>query len=120
MNTMSREPGYPLGHDSYATLDGDPDPPKEDSMEMIVFGFGAMTILVLFFGIVVAHLMGKFVEEDSDKIIQNARPKDTKDTYGTTHRQIPQQIQSSLPSHRTQPRTYVNKRQTPPIRTRKV
>jgi len=92
---------------------------------MIVFGFAAMTVIVLFFGIAVANMMGAFVEKDSDRIIHKAQAKNTEGSYGAKDQHIsqpirPSPIRPSLPPYRTQPRTFVNKRDMAPGRTRKT
>lgn len=89
-------------------------------MELILFGFVALTAIVLFFGTAMARLIEKIVEEDSDKIIREAQSKNTEDTYGTRHQQIPNNnTRPSLPSPRPQSRTFVNKRHAAPTRTEK-
>jgi len=86
-------------------------------MEMILYGFVALTIIVLFFGTTMASLIGKLVEEDSDKIIQEAQQRDMSDAYRNKYQQIPRHTRSSLPSPRAQSRTFVNRRHATPTRT---
>jgi len=88
-------------------------------MELILFGFVALTIIVLFFGTAMASLIGKIVEEDSDKIIREAESKYAEDPYRTRHQQIPHYTRPSLLSSRQQSRTSVNKRHEAPTRTDK-
>lgn len=89
-------------------------------MEMILVGFAALTIIVLFFGTAMASFIWKLVEEDSDKIIQATKPQNTEDIYRTKHQQISRQPSSPPSSPRSQPRAYVDRRHTAPTRTTRL
>ena len=85
-------------------------------METILLTFVAVTAFVLFFGATVAMWIGKIIEEDSDRIIREAQKKETDAASPLRHQTMPPRHQSSLSSPHSRPRTYLDKRQSPPFR----
>ena len=50
-------------------------------MDIVLTGFMAITVVVLFFGTAVASLIGRIVEEDSNRTIQRSKQSSTSSIY---------------------------------------
>lgn len=86
-------------------------------MEVILFGFLAITLVVLFFGSAMARLISSYLDEDSNRIIQQAQSMSERNAYASKQQAGLQRGQSVRSVPTGQPRTYQNRRHSSSVTT---
>lgn len=86
-------------------------------MDIVLTGFLAITVVVLFFGTAVASLIGRIVEEDSNRTIQRSRQSSTSSINQPRQPIGSRRAQSFRPSPGSGSRPPIDGRHTPSTKT---